>query len=106
MPQQHHVSIEPSPKRVRVMANGKTVADSLCTRLLLETGHMPVYYFPREDVRMDLLEPTNHRTRCPSKGEASYWNLNSRRTRRCSDIPAILITASTSGQARARCGPS
>lgn len=75
MPQDHRLSIEPSPKRVRVMANGKTIADSLSAGLLLETGHVPVYYFPRKDVRMDLLEPTNHRTRCPYKGEASYWNL-------------------------------
>lgn len=75
MPQEHHISFESSPKRVRVMANGKTVADSLCAGLLLETGSMPVYYFPRDDVHMDLLEPTNHRTSCPYKGEASYWSL-------------------------------
>jgi uncharacterized protein (DUF427 family) len=73
--QQHQLIFEPSPKRVRVMANGKTIADSLCTRLLLESGAMPIYYFPRQDVRMDLLEPTNRRTRCPHKGEASYWSL-------------------------------
>ena len=71
----HRVSVEPSPKRVRVMFNGKTIVDSLCAALLLETGHMPVYYFPREDVRMDLLEPNTHRTHCPYKGDASYWTL-------------------------------
>ena len=75
MPQEHRISFEPSPKRVRVMANGKTVADSLCAGLLFETGDMPVYYFPRHDVRIDLLEANSHRTRCPYKGEASYWNL-------------------------------
>ena len=64
-----------SPKRVRAVASGKTVADSLATTLLLELGHRPVYYFPRDDVRMDFLERTNHRTRCPHKGEASYWTL-------------------------------
>ena len=71
----HHVAFEPSPKHVRVVANGKTVADSLCAGLLLETGHHPVYYFPRDDVRTELLEPTNHRTQCPYKGDASYWTL-------------------------------
>lgn len=69
------MTIEPSPKRVRVMANGKTVADSLCMLLLLEKGHFPVYYFPRDDVRMGLLHATNHRTHCPHKGDASYWTL-------------------------------
>lgn len=70
------ISLEPTAKRIRVMANGKTVADTLAAILLREKGHFPVYYVPRADVRMDLLEPTNHRTRCPYKGEASYWNLN------------------------------
>ncbi|MGO9080082.1 MAG: DUF427 domain-containing protein [Streptosporangiaceae bacterium] len=36
---------------------------------------MPVYYFPRADVRFDLLEPTGHHTRCPFKGEASYYTV-------------------------------
>jgi uncharacterized protein (DUF427 family) len=63
------------------MANGKTIADSLCAGLMLEAGHMPVYYFPREDVRMELLEPSDHRTRCPYKGEASYWSVMAGRGR-------------------------
>ena len=37
-------------------------ADSASTLLLLETGHRPVYYFPRADVRMDLMAPTSHHT--------------------------------------------
>lgn len=75
MDSQHHIAFEPSPKRVRVMANGKTVADSLAAVLVLETGHAPVYYFPRNDVRLDLLQPSNRRSHCPYKGDASYWSL-------------------------------
>jgi uncharacterized protein (DUF427 family) len=71
----HPIAFEPSPKRIRVIANGTTVADSLRVGLMLEKGHMPVYYLPRADVRMDLLERSNHRTHCPYKGDASYWNL-------------------------------
>lgn len=69
------LQLEPCAKRIRVMVAGKTVADSLCTILVLERGHWPVYYFPREDVRMVFLAPTEHHTRCPQKGEASYWSL-------------------------------
>jgi uncharacterized protein (DUF427 family) len=69
------IAIEPSARRLRVIFNGKTIADSLSTLLLREKGHMPVYYVPRHDVRLDLLERTNHRTHCPYKGDASYWTL-------------------------------
>ena len=34
-----------------------------------------VYYIPREDIRMDRLAPTSHRTHCPFKGDASYYSL-------------------------------
>lgn len=71
----HRITFEKSPKRVRVMFNGKTIADTLAAGLMRETGHMPVYYFPPSDVRMDLLERTNHRSHCPYKGDASYWTL-------------------------------
>ena len=32
-------------------------------------------YFPREDVRFDLLERTDHQSFCPFKGDAAYWSV-------------------------------
>jgi uncharacterized protein (DUF427 family) len=72
---EHRVHVEPTPRRVRVVFNGQTIADSKRAVLLRETGHLPVYYFPPEDVRDDLLESTEQHTRCPFKGEASYWSV-------------------------------
>ncbi len=66
---------DPSPKRVRVEVDGQTIADSRDTILLQESGLQPVYYFPRGDVRMDLFEPTERHTKCPTKGEASYYSV-------------------------------
>lgn len=67
--------MEPTPKRVRVELAGETVADSRNATIVQESGHQPVYYFPPEDVRSELLEPSDRRTRCPKKGEASYHSV-------------------------------
>lgn len=72
----HVLFWDPSPKRVRAVVGGETVVDSRRAKLLHETGLAPVWYFPTGDVRMDLLEPTDHHTHCPFKGNASYWSLN------------------------------
>lgn len=67
--------LEPTPRRIRVVVGGETVADSRGAFMLHESGHQPIYYFPPDDVRSELLEPSDRRTRCPKKGEASYYTI-------------------------------
>jgi uncharacterized protein (DUF427 family) len=67
--------MERSPKWVRVVLAGETIADTRNALLLQESGLMPTYYFPPEDVRADVLEPSERHTRCPKKGEASYHTI-------------------------------
>lgn len=67
--------LDPSPRRVRAVIGGEVVADSTGAMLLHETGLLPVYYLPVDDVRQDLLEPTDHHTHCPYKGDATYWTV-------------------------------
>ena len=69
-PKQHALYLEPSPRRVRGVIGGETVVDSTDVALLHETGYLPIWYFPRSDVRFDLLEATDHTTHCPFKGDA------------------------------------
>jgi uncharacterized protein (DUF427 family) len=76
-PKGHALYLEPSPRRVRGVIGGETVVDSCDVELLHETGHLPVWYFPRSDVRFDLLEATDHTTHCPFKGDARYWTIRS-----------------------------
>ncbi len=71
----HALYFDPSPKRVRAIFNNETVADSRRAKLLHETALAPVWYFPDSDVRMDLLDPTEHTSHCPFKGDASYWTV-------------------------------
>jgi uncharacterized protein (DUF427 family) len=67
--------LDPTPKRIRVVVGGETIADSRHAFLLHESGHQPIYYFPPEDVRSEFLEPSERHTRCPKKGEASYHTI-------------------------------
>jgi uncharacterized protein (DUF427 family) len=69
------VTIAPSRRRWRIVADGTLLADSAAALEIDETGHAAVVYFPREDVAMELLEASDHRTHCPFKGEASYFSV-------------------------------
>jgi len=69
------VDILGSSRHVVVQIDGVTVADSHQPRILFETSLPPRYYLPLPDVRMDLLRPSEHKSHCPYKGEASYWDV-------------------------------
>jgi uncharacterized protein (DUF427 family) len=66
---------DPVPHRLRGFFAGEAVFDTLGARLLYETAHLPVYYVPEEDLRHELLEPSDKQTRCPHKGEALYRSI-------------------------------
>ena len=74
-PSAYRIAFEPSPRRVKVVFAGTVVADTRRAVILRETRLPPVYYLPREDVRMDLMTATEYRTHCPFKGNAHYWTL-------------------------------
>ena len=44
--------LEPSPRRVRVYFNRQLIADSKKMMLLREPDHLPLYYFPKDDVQL------------------------------------------------------
>ena len=66
---------EDSRRRVRTVFGGVTIADSTHVMLLHEAGRLPVFYFPIEDVRMDMMVATEHSTYSPLKGNASFWTI-------------------------------
>src|SRR4026209_2747678 len=71
----YEIRIEDCRERVRVIFDGVPVADSARAKILTEGRLAPAYYFPRADVRMDLLRATSLRTYCPFRGNASHWTL-------------------------------
>jgi uncharacterized protein (DUF427 family) len=72
----HPITIEPNPGRVRVVFNGRVVADSTRTLTLREASLRPVHYIPRADADMSLLVRNAHASHCPYKGDAAYYGLS------------------------------
>lgn len=71
----HRITTTPATVHVEVTLDGEKLAVSDRSVLLDETGLPTRYYLPREDVRIELLQPTDRHTTCPFKGQASYWSV-------------------------------
>jgi uncharacterized protein (DUF427 family) len=71
----HPITIEPFIGIVRVSVSGRIIADSSKALVLNEKGYPPVYYVPRTDANMTLLERTTHYTYCPYKGDCTYFSI-------------------------------
>ena len=68
----HRISTRPSTRHVRVEHDGQVLAESDRALVLREGKLPPRYYLPREDVRLDLLTPSDTTSHCPFKGDATY----------------------------------
>ncbi len=72
----HRIALAPAGRRMRVIVAGCVIAaDSDRVLVMREADYAPVYYFPRDDVAMDLLTRSDRATTCPFKGEATYWTV-------------------------------
>ena len=71
----HRLMFHPFPRRVRAELAGTTVLDTRHGMLLHETGLTPRLYVPDADLDGRLLEPTDHSTHCPFKGDATYRSI-------------------------------
>jgi uncharacterized protein (DUF427 family) len=71
----HPITIERNPARIVVTVAGRIVADTREALMLREAHYPPVQYIPRSDVDMTLLEPTDHATYCPYKGDCAYFSI-------------------------------
>ncbi|MDQ0959004.1 uncharacterized protein (DUF427 family) [Streptomyces sp. B4I13] len=71
----HTITVEQSDRHVRVVHDGRVLAETDRALVLRETGCPARYYIPAEDVRLDALTPSDTHTYCPFKGTASYWSL-------------------------------
>jgi uncharacterized protein (DUF427 family) len=69
----YRVDILARRNRVTASLDGTVLAESTACLLVDEQDHGIVFYFPRDDVRFEHLVAPDTCTRCPYKGNASYW---------------------------------
>ena len=61
---------------IEVIVNNKTIAKTNNAFRVIETSHPPTYYFPSEDVAMNLLKKNKRNSLCEWKGTADYVDLH------------------------------
>lgn len=68
----HRIDTFSTSRRVRVSIDGVTLAESTTAKALYESGLPVRYYLPQSDIRLDLLEASDHVTQCAYKGTADH----------------------------------
>jgi uncharacterized protein (DUF427 family) len=71
----HRVDVLQSSRHIKVRVDGEVLAETNRPKMLFETGLPPRFYIPPEDVRTELLVPSETQTVCPYKGVASYQSM-------------------------------
>ena len=61
---------------VTVSAGDRQLARTEAALIVDEQDHGIVFYIPEADVDFTALTPIDHSSRCPYKGNASYWRLS------------------------------
>lgn len=75
-----HIKIRPADGTWVIRAGGAVLGESDRALELIEGEYPPVIYFPRDDVAMAFLEPSDTVSTCPHKGAASYFSIVTKST--------------------------
>jgi uncharacterized protein (DUF427 family) len=71
------IDVLASDRRVVVSHGDEVLAETTDAMALFETTLPTRWYLPRDDVRLDLLTPSDTRSVCAYKGQAEYFSLRS-----------------------------
>jgi uncharacterized protein (DUF427 family) len=69
------VRVEHGAKRIRAYLGGELVADTTRPLLVWEKPYNPAYYFPVDDVRVELLEADGEIVHSPSRGDGQSFTV-------------------------------
>ena len=70
-----HIKIRPASGTWVVRAAGAVIGESTNALELTEGDYPPVIYFPRDDIAMAFLDPSDTTSTCPHKGQATHYDL-------------------------------
>jgi uncharacterized protein (DUF427 family) len=74
-------ALEPVDEHVRIVFDGRILADTRGAWRVLETSHPPVYYLPPGDLDQEMLEAAEGESYCEWKGRARYVDVVSGKRR-------------------------
>ena len=74
----HRIEVLDTSRRVRVLVEGRVLADTTRARALFESGLPTRWYIPPRDVDASLLADSATRTTCAYKGQARYVSMRGR----------------------------
>lgn len=69
------IKIRPAGGTWVVRAAGAVLGESRNALELIEGNYPPVVYFPRGDIAMAFLDPSETTSSCPHKGTTSYYSI-------------------------------
>ena len=73
-----HINIRKADGLWVIRAGGAVLGESANALELTEGSYPSVIYFPREDIAMAFLEPSDSASTCPHKGKASYYSIQTK----------------------------
>lgn len=80
----HSATVSMAGESYVAKVDGATIALSDRAMILEEVNgeksYTPVVYFPQDDIEPEALQPSDHSTHCPIKGDASYFNVKANGT--------------------------
>jgi uncharacterized protein (DUF427 family) len=71
----NHITIRKATGTWVVRAGGAVLGETTNALELSEGDYPSVYYFPRADIGMAFLDASDTASRCPHKGDASYFSI-------------------------------
>lgn len=93
-----HITVHPAPGTWVVRAGGAVIAESTAAVELVEGTNAPVIFFPRADIAMAFLEPSETRTTHRDLGAAEHFSIVTKST----TLPDAAWSYAAPGESQAR----